>query len=245
LVFTKYPEKPKKKEIQMKDEYIAKINSILKEVFNIKKEQILPEVKVYYIDTDIDDETNEYIKKFQDTVDIILEQILLISTFCGSIDTRNFDKNGKFVKERREYLNQQFEELKKNVEKEKQEKENLQKDSEDFNLDENTRLIRKNSLRKLEENEEKQKESFKKLEEEIKKRQNVINDKAKKKGIEFGVLDKKVIGCIFLTIGGLIFSAICPEFGLPLIFYTNLGYLGYYSSFLFKIIKGKLKEIRK
>ena len=88
VVFTKYPENPKKKEIEMKDKLSSGINSILKEVFNIKKEQILPEVKVYYLDTDIDEETNEYIKKFQDTVDIILEQIILIST------TRNFDKNG-------------------------------------------------------------------------------------------------------------------------------------------------------
>ena len=88
VVFTKYPEKPKKEEIEMKDKLSSGINSILKEVFNIKKEQILPEVKVYYLDTDIDEETNEYIKKFQDTVDIILEQIILNST------TRNFDKNG-------------------------------------------------------------------------------------------------------------------------------------------------------
>ena len=88
VVFTKYPENPKKKEIEMKDKLSSGINSILKEVFNIKKEQILPEVKVYYLDTDINEETNEYIKKFQDTVDIILEQIILIST------TRNFDKNG-------------------------------------------------------------------------------------------------------------------------------------------------------
>ena len=97
VVFTKYPENPKKKEIKMKDKLSSGINSILKEVFNIKKEQILPEVKVYYLDTDIDEETNEYIKKFQDTVDIILEQIILIST------TRNFDKNGKFVNERSEF----------------------------------------------------------------------------------------------------------------------------------------------
>ena len=240
MVFTKYPEKPKKKEIEMTDEYIAKINSLLKEVFNIKKEQILTEVKTYNIDTDIDDETNEYIQKFQDTVDIILEQIILISTFCGSIDTRNLDKNGKFVKERREYLNQQFEELKKNVEKEKQEKENMHKDSEDFNLDENTRLIRKNSLRKLEENEEKQKESLKKLDEEIKKRQNEINDKAKKKGIEYGVLEKVHKGSFiglkcfgFLIFGGTIVCTVCPVVGVPLT-YISLG--GYFSCFLTTII---------
>ena len=139
--------------------------------------------------------------------------------------------------------------MEKNLEKEKQEKENMQKDSEDFNLDENTRLIRKNSLRKLKENEEKQKESLKKLEEKIKKRQNETNVKAKKRGIEYGVLDKVFIGSsigfvgtIFLCFGGFFLSVICPVVGIPL---ANIGLAGIIPSVLMVSITGTLRENKK
>ena len=54
IIFTKYPEKPKKKQLQMTNDLTEEINSILKETFNIKPEQVLPEVRVYYLDTKID-----------------------------------------------------------------------------------------------------------------------------------------------------------------------------------------------
>ena len=54
IIFTKYPEKPKKKHLQMTNDLTEEINSILKETFNIKPEQVLPEVRVYHLDTKID-----------------------------------------------------------------------------------------------------------------------------------------------------------------------------------------------
>lgn len=87
IIFTKYHEKSKKKQFQMTNDLTEEINSILKETFNIKPEQVLPEVRVYYLDTEIDEDTQKYIQKFQDTIDIILEQIKLNVYVYGSIDT--------------------------------------------------------------------------------------------------------------------------------------------------------------
>ena len=169
IIFTKYPEKPKKKEEKLKDNLKEQINTILEETFNIKKEQELPEVKVYFLDTEIDEDTNEYIEKFQNTIDIMLEQIKLNIDLFGSIDTSNLDSNGEFVKKRREYLKQKYEEFKKNFKKEKQEKEQLQNEIKDSNLDENTMERKKCRLRDLEDKEKKQRENYRNIEEEIKK----------------------------------------------------------------------------
>jgi len=99
----------------------------------------------------------------------MLEQIKLNIDLFGSIDTSNLDSNGEFVKKRREYLKQKYEEFKKNFKKEKQEKEQLQNEIKDSNLDENTMERKKCRLRDLEDKEKKQRENYRNIEEEIKK----------------------------------------------------------------------------
>lgn len=238
IIFTKYPEKPKKKEEKLKDNLKEQINTILEETFNIKKEQELPEVKVYFLDTDIDEDTNEYIEKFQNTIDIMLEQIKLNIDLFGSIDTSNLDSNGEFVKKRREYLKQKYEEFKKNFKKEKQEKEQLQNEIKDSNLDENTMERKKCVLRELEEKEQKQRENYKNIEEEIKKRQTEIDNKAKGAGVILEALKESKVariaffGSYFLYYGWSITTLFGSSvgIGIPLVVISLLG--GIYSSYL-------------
>ena len=208
IIFTKYPEKPKKKHLQMTNDLTEEINSILKETFNIKQEQVLPEVKVYYLDTEVDEDTKEYIQKFQDTIDIILEQIKLNVYVYGSIDTCEFDNKGVYIKTRRKCVNESCEELKKKFEVINREKQELKKDLKNN--------IKKNRLKNIEEMEEKLKEKIGKLEEEIKFRQNKIDNEARYKGVSIGVLLNVKGGFILSLIGGII-SPFCPHVGIPLI----------------------------
>lgn len=220
IIFTKYPEKPKKKEEKLIGNLKEQINTILEETFNIKKEQELPEVKVCFLDTEIDEDTNEYIEKFQNTVDIMLEKIKLNVDLFGSIDTSNLDSKGEFVKKRREYLNQKVEEFKNNFEKEKQEKEQLQIEIKDSNLDENTMERKKCRLRELEEKEQKQRENYKNIEEEIKRKLAEIDDKAKRTGVIYEVLKKssKIFGFFgsIIFIRGATLTIIYPPAGIDL-----------------------------
>ena len=57
----------------------------------------------------------------------MLEQIKLNIDLFGSIDTSNLDSNGEFVKKRREYLKQKYEEFKKILKKKNRRKNNYKK----------------------------------------------------------------------------------------------------------------------
>ena len=78
VIFTKYPIKPKKKDIKTRDLFVDEINEVLKNSFKIDKEQILPRIDVHFIDTEIDENDEGdliYEEKLQDNIDIIIKKI--------------------------------------------------------------------------------------------------------------------------------------------------------------------------
>ena len=82
LIFTKYPIKPKKNDIIIRDLFFKEINETLKESFKLDTNQELPTIDVYFIDTDIDENDQGelfYDEKSQDFIDIINKKIKLNS----------------------------------------------------------------------------------------------------------------------------------------------------------------------
>ena len=82
IIFTKYPIKPKKKDIKTRDLFIKEINETLKESFKLDINQELPPIDVRFIDTDIDENDQGelfYDEKSQDIIDIIIKKIKLNS----------------------------------------------------------------------------------------------------------------------------------------------------------------------
>jgi len=73
VIFTKFPIKPSKKEEKIKKQSIEEINIVIKNSFNIDINEETPEVKVYFIDTEYDEDENTYDEKSQATIDIMME----------------------------------------------------------------------------------------------------------------------------------------------------------------------------
>lgn len=99
VFFTKSPLKPKKKEMKMQKIYIEEINHILKETFQIPKDLRVPEIRVFFIDTEFDEDEQKYEELFQDTVDIMLKYMKLNIYRYNSIDTSKLDIQGKRTQE--------------------------------------------------------------------------------------------------------------------------------------------------
>ena len=98
IFFTKFPIKPSKKEKKIRDQSINEINEILKETFNINKNVNIPEVNVYFVDTEYDEEENTYEEKYQETIDIMMKRMKLDVEIYHSINTINLDITGINVK---------------------------------------------------------------------------------------------------------------------------------------------------
>ena len=99
VFFTKSPVKPNKKEKKIQKIYIEEINKILKETFQVSKDSRVPEVKVFLIDTEYDEDEQKYEELFQDTVDIMLKYMKLNIYRYNSIDTSKLDIEGKRTQE--------------------------------------------------------------------------------------------------------------------------------------------------
>ncbi len=138
IFFTKFPLNPNKKENNTKQKFIEQINIILKEIFQIEKNMKIPDVKVYFIDTEFNENDKTYHEKSQETIDIMMEQMKLDVMKSGSINTTNFDITGENCKLRKENEKKLIEELRKKIEEEKLKKEKEEEEKK------NTRRITKN-----------------------------------------------------------------------------------------------------
>ena len=87
VCFTKYPENPSKKDNKIKIKSIEEINGILRQAFNLNKNASIPDVKVYFLDTEYDEDDETYIEKYQDKVDIMMDQMKLDVEMNYSINT--------------------------------------------------------------------------------------------------------------------------------------------------------------
>ena len=164
VFFTKFPTKPKKKDRALKDETKKEINEILKEIFHIDKEIQIPDVKVYFIDTEIDEDENTYDEKSQNTIDIMIEQMKLDIKKYNSINTKNFDVTG----ERIENEKKQIEVLKKQLEEEKLKKE--KEEEEKKRVMEEMQKMKEPIIREAQERERKFQEEQRKIDEDAKNR---------------------------------------------------------------------------
>ena len=117
IIFTKYPIKPKKKDVLTRDLLIKEINETLKESFKLDINQELPTIDVHFIDTDIDENDQGelfYDEKSQDTVDIIIKKIKLNSEMYNPINTENLEYTEVNALKRRIAQIRQLEEKRKN-----------------------------------------------------------------------------------------------------------------------------------
>ena len=177
VFFTKSPTKPKKKERNLREETIKEINGILKEIFQLEKNAEIPEVNVYFIDTEFDEDDNTYDEKSQETIDIMIRQMKLDVMKYNSINTKNFDATGENCKLRKENEIKQIEELEKKLEEEKLKKE--KEEEEKKRIQEEIQKIKEDNEKKRKK-EKKLKEMLKKEEEERKKYEPIIR-KAKER----------------------------------------------------------------
>ena len=225
VIFTKSPIKPSKKEEKTKNQTIEEINKIIRNSFNLTQDEIIPEVNVYFIDTEYDEDENTYDEKSQDTIDLIMEQIKLNVFNFGSIDTTNLDCVGESAKYRLEAQKKQIEQLKELVEKERlnrineeKEKKRIQEELEKNKLDDEKRKQKEKELQLLCEQQRQKEREIREMQEynrriyeENERRKRFIEEKAKRKGINIEQLDKRIDNCkkarnigIFGIIGGIL-----------------------------------------
>ena len=132
VVFTNYPENPKSIQKKTRDIFINEINIILKQLFNLNENEVLPTVDVFFVDTDNKDENGNlrFIEKFQDTIDILIESLKLKADTYITINTENFDCTGENAKKRLEEENRKLQEIIKKMKEERIKKENERKELE-------------------------------------------------------------------------------------------------------------------
>ena len=132
VVFTHLPEKETNKVKETKKKHKEEVANIINNIFEIKKGDKLPDVKVYFVNTEIDEDDDghkRFDEKSQKTVDVLLEQMKLdISYYNEPINTRNLEITGKSKKLREE---EQMRKIKELEEKIKQETLRRQRDEEE------------------------------------------------------------------------------------------------------------------
>ena len=206
VCFTKYPLYPSEKEIKSKNKYILDFNELLKGIFKIDKNIQIPNVKVYFFDTEINEYDNTYKEKFQDTLDIMLNQIILNSEYYHPIDTTNLDLTGINSKLKNDNLEKEMKELLKKIEQEEKrrkdeerEKIKLQNEIIKMKKDDNERkkkVEQMNRIIKMHEEQKKKNEEIirknQQINEEKEKKQKLIQEQAKKKNINIDDLDNSL-----------------------------------------------------
>ena len=199
VIFTKFPINPSKKENKIKNKSIEEINIILKETFNINKNMRIPEVNVYFIDTECDEDDHTYEEKYQDTVDIMMKQMKLDIKNYPSINTTNFDMTGVNAKTRAqkqiEQLNQKLKEETKIREEEERQKKRLEEEIKKNKKNDEERRIKENQLKELMRKQEEERKRNEEFQRENERQRRLIEEEARKKGIEISKLDNLIDGC--------------------------------------------------
>ena len=208
VFFTKSPLKPKKKELKMQETYIKEINEILKESFQVPKDLKVPDIKVFFIDTEYDEDEEKYEEVFQDTVDIMLKFMKLNVYRYNSIDTSKLDAKGERTEEYSIFKAKTFKKLSEIITNQSQlynsslEKENeLKKEIEIAKQNKDTELVkqkeeelsnlRTKSISELKIDKENQEkfEIIKQREKECLEIEKKIEEEAKEKNIHVTDLD--------------------------------------------------------
>ena len=206
VIFTHLPEKENKKVKEKKIKNKEEICKILKKTFDIKENEQLPKTRVYFINTEIDEDDNEekkFDEKSQTTVDIMMEQMRLDIKDIAPISTKELDITGKSSKKRKEEDEKKIKELEKLLEQERKRKEEEEKEKKRLEAEIKKRQRddeeRRKKEKELEEIKKRQEEERKRLEaiqreaqrkiEENEAKQKAINELAKKNHIDIQTLD--------------------------------------------------------
>ena len=171
IFFTKFPLNPRKKQINLKAVYSQEMNKILIEIFNLNENQEnekLPELKIYYINTEINEKTNTFIEEYQEIIDVMLEKMKEDISKYHSIDTTNLDITGSSVKLRMENERKEIERLKKLLEEEKLRKE--KEEEEKKRLQEKLEMERRRK-EEIERREREYRENLRRQEEKVRRLQ--------------------------------------------------------------------------
>ena len=206
VIFTHLPEKENKKVKEKKIKNKEEICKILKKTFDIKENERLPKTRVYFINTEIDEDDNEekkFDEKSQKTVDIMMEQMRLDIKDIAPISTKELDITGKSSKKRKEEDEKKIKELEKLLEQERKRKEEEEREKKRLEAEIKKRQRddeeRRKKEKELEEIKKRQEEERKRLEairreaqrkiEENEAKQKAINELAKKNHIDIQTLD--------------------------------------------------------
>ncbi len=127
IIFTNYKENPSKKDIAKKEKKTKEIIKLIKETIGMIDIITTFIPNIYELDTQTDDNDN-FIPKFQATIDIILLRMQTMIDFNGPINTENIKYNGvkdriKEEKEKLEKLRIELLEKEKNIEIERKKNE--------------------------------------------------------------------------------------------------------------------------
>lgn len=141
IIFTNYKENPSKKDIAKKELKTKKIIELIKKTIGMIDINTTFIPNIYELNTETDDNDN-FIPKFQATIDIILLRMQTIIDFNGPINTENIKYNGvkdrlKEEKEKLERLRRELLEQEKNIEKERKNIEDEKKRLEEERLSKN------------------------------------------------------------------------------------------------------------
>ena len=209
VVFTHLPEKENKKVKEKKELIKDEVCNILKEIFDIKPSDRLPQVNVYFVNTEIDEDDDgnkSFDEKSQLTVDLLIEYMKINVNRYPPIDTTNLEITGKNAKIRQEEQERQIKELQERIkqeelrrEKERQEKIRLENEIKKCKMEDEARKRKEKELQELERKQEEERKRLeqiqneaKKKEEENRKREEALKKIAAEHKIDIQTLDSVI-----------------------------------------------------
>ena len=177
---------------------------IMNDIFNIKKPDNLPEVKVYFINTEIiyDDKGNkQFDENSQMDVDKMIEKIKLNSDKYPPINTKNLEMTGKSAKIRQEEQEKEIKELEEKLrqeeikkKKEEEEKIKLMKIIEEKKKLEEIQRKREEELREIQ---RRQEEELRRLEQiRLEEQRREEENRRREQAISYICSEKKEF-CLF------------------------------------------------
>ena len=204
IIFTHSPLKESKKNQETKKKHMNEIIVIMNDIFNIKKPDNLPEVKVYFINTEIiyDDKGNkQFDENSQMDVDKMIEKMKLNSDKYPPINTKNLEMTGKSAKIRQEEQEKEIKELEEKLrqeeirkKKEEEEKIKLMKIIEEKKKLEEIQRKREEELREIQ---RRQEEELRRLEQiRLEEQRREEENRRREQAISYISSEKKEF-CLF------------------------------------------------
>jgi len=211
IIFTHLPPKETKKVKEKKKLNREEVSKIIKKMFNIKEKDYLPEVKVYFVNTEIDedeDENKSFDEKSQLTLDLLIDQMKIDVSKYLPIDTTDLEISGVNAKLRQEEQEQKIKKLEEHIKneeirkkREEEEKLRLKKEIEKMEKDKEERKRKEKELQEMERKQEEERkrlkqiqEEAKKIEEENRKKEEAIRKLAEENKIDIQKLDDVIDG---------------------------------------------------